>query len=119
MRTVVTAVVTRNWAALAWRIRVKSFRGPLGTVPGPKRSCPGLTDTYGVAGYAADCVRLADASVTCRWRKREILRGVSLDVPAGTLIGVVGQNGIRRSALLRIISGHLPPDAESVHQYGS
>jgi ABC-type multidrug transport system ATPase subunit len=61
-------------------------------------------------------VRLADVSATCRWWKHEILRGVSLEVPAGTLIGVVGENGAGRSTLLRIISGHLPPDAESVHQ---
>lgn len=40
----------------------------------------------------------------------EALRGVSLDVAHGTVLGIVGANGAGKSTLLRTIAGILPPD---------
>ncbi|MFE9602761.1 ABC transporter ATP-binding protein [Streptomyces hokutonensis] len=61
-------------------------------------------------------VRVVD--VRKSYGRREVLRGACLDVPRGTLMGVVGENGAGKSTLLRIISGQLRPDAGSVHRYG-
>lgn len=39
-----------------------------------------------------------------------VLRDVSLQVRAGEVVGVIGQNGVGKSTLLRIIAGILEPD---------
>lgn len=40
-----------------------------------------------------------------------VLRGVDLAVPAGTILGLVGQNGSGKSTLLKILAGVLRPDS--------
>ncbi|MEU2718567.1 ABC transporter ATP-binding protein [Streptomyces sp. NPDC007205] len=50
------------------------------------------------------------------YRRRRILCGASLQVPTGTLVGVVGENGAGKSTLLRIICGQLTPDAGAVRR---
>ena len=50
--------------------------------------------------------------------KRQVLRGVTFDVPDGTLVGVVGENGAGKTTLLRILSGELTPTAGTAHRTG-
>ncbi|MFH9657694.1 ABC transporter ATP-binding protein [Streptomyces sp. NPDC017248] len=50
--------------------------------------------------------------------RRQILCGADLDVPAGALIGVVGENGAGKSTLLRIAMGYLAPDRGTVERTG-
>ena len=38
----------------------------------------------------------------------EVLRGFSLEVPAGHLVGLVGRNGAGKTSLMRTVMGHLP-----------
>ncbi|HEX2485934.1 MAG TPA: ABC transporter ATP-binding protein [Myxococcota bacterium] len=45
---------------------------------------------------------------------RPVLRGASLDVAPGELLGLVGRNGAGKSSLLRVASGVLRPDAGRV-----
>lgn len=47
------------------------------------------------------------------------LDGIDLDVPAGTLIGVIGGNGSGKTTLLRVLAGILRPDAGEVRVMGA
>lgn len=46
------------------------------------------------------------------------LDDVTLDVPYGSVLGVVGANGAGKSTLMRVISGILPPSQGRVEVYG-
>ena len=52
------------------------------------------------------------------WHRRrlEVLRGASLEVAAGELVGLVGENGSGKSVLMQIIVGLLPRDGGTVHR---
>ena len=38
----------------------------------------------------------------------QVLRGLSLDVAVGTMVGLVGRNGAGKTTLMRAVMGHLP-----------
>jgi branched-chain amino acid transport system ATP-binding protein len=38
----------------------------------------------------------------------QVLRGFSLEVPAGSMVGLVGRNGAGKTSLMRSVMGHLP-----------
>lgn len=42
------------------------------------------------------------------------LNGVSLEIPAGSALGVLGPNGCGRTVLIDLISGHLRPDTGQI-----
>jgi branched-chain amino acid transport system ATP-binding protein len=42
------------------------------------------------------------------------LRGLSLDVPSGQMVGLVGRNGAGKTTLMRSLMGHLLPSSGSV-----
>ena len=51
--------------------------------------------------------------------RHPVLRGVDLEVPAGSLVAVVGENGAGKSTLLKLLSGTLAPDSGSIAVRGS
>jgi ABC-type polysaccharide/polyol phosphate transport system ATPase subunit len=51
-------------------------------------------------------------------RTVEALKGVSFDVPSGSVYGVIGRNGAGKSTLFRAIAGILPPTDGRVTLYG-
>lgn len=59
-------------------------------------------------------VRLKDVSFRYPSRQNLALRGVNLDVPAGTLVAVTGANGAGKSTLLKVILGLYHPQAGRV-----
>jgi teichoic acid transport system ATP-binding protein len=48
----------------------------------------------------------------------EALRGISFEVPAGSVYGVIGRNGAGKSTMLRTVAGILPPTAGRVTVWG-
>ncbi|MDX3608226.1 MULTISPECIES: ABC transporter ATP-binding protein [Streptomyces] len=49
---------------------------------------------------------------------RRVLRGVDVALPAGSVVGIVGENGAGKSTLLKILSGELRPDRGTVRHGG-
>jgi teichoic acid transport system ATP-binding protein len=49
----------------------------------------------------------------------EALRGVSFQVPAGSVYGVIGRNGAGKSTMLKTVAGILPPTAGRVTVWGA
>lgn len=50
---------------------------------------------------------------------REVVRGVSLDVPRGCCVAILGPNGAGKSTLLRLLAGILPPTQGTVDLLGT
>jgi heme exporter protein A len=66
----------------------------------------------------ADLVRIIVTDLACRRGDRVLFAGLSLDVAAGEAVQVVGENGIGKSSLLRIIAGLAPAFAGSAKVTG-
>lgn len=49
----------------------------------------------------------------------KVLQNVSLDIQRGEVFGIIGENGVGKSTILKIISGILPPDNGEVLVNGS
>jgi ABC-type multidrug transport system ATPase subunit len=57
--------------------------------------------------------------ITRSFGRRKILRGVTLAVAPGTLVGIVGENGAGKSTLLRILAGQLRPQHGTISRSGA
>jgi ATP-binding cassette subfamily B protein len=55
-------------------------------------------------------VRLDGVRFTYRGRERPTLDGLTLHVPAGQALAVVGENGAGKSTLIKLLCGLYPPD---------
>ena len=53
-------------------------------------------------------------AIEARYGASRVLRGVSLEVPAGGVVGLVGRNGAGKSTLLKSVIGLVPPHAGQV-----
>ena len=47
------------------------------------------------------------------------LRGVSLEVKAGEMVGLIGRNGAGKTTIMRSVMGHLTPTSGSIHVDGN
>lgn len=63
-----------------------------------------------------DVLRMRD--VRKSYRRRQVLRGVTLDLSPGQLVGIAGENGAGKSTLLRILVGDLAMDSGAVECRG-
>ena len=57
--------------------------------------------------------------LACRRGDRQLFSGVTMDLRGGQAVQVVGQNGIGKSSLIRIIAGLLRPAAGKVSREGA
>ena len=53
--------------------------------------------------------------VAKRFGPVEVLHGVSFELPAGRIVGLIGENGAGKSTLMKIASGYEAPSAGEVH----
>jgi branched-chain amino acid transport system ATP-binding protein len=44
----------------------------------------------------------------------QVLRGFSIEVPLGSMVGLIGRNGAGKTTLMRTIMGHLVPDTGTI-----
>lgn len=61
---------------------------------------------------AEPAIRIRD--LVYRRGERAILDGVSLDIPRGAVVAIMGPSGVGKTTVLRLISGQLRPDAGQV-----
>ena len=57
-------------------------------------------------------------NLSVAYGERMVLRKLSLDLPAGQILGVIGPNGAGKSTLIRTLSGILTPQSGQVHLLG-
>jgi ABC-2 type transport system ATP-binding protein len=57
---------------------------------------------------------LAARGIRKSYGRRQVLAGLDLEIMAGDLVAVVGENGTGKTTLLRILAGDLRPDGGSV-----
>jgi branched-chain amino acid transport system ATP-binding protein len=62
---------------------------------------------------------LSVSRVALRFGDRAVLRGASLSLRRGELVGLAGGNGSGKSTLLRVLGGHLVPDEGDVFLDGA
>jgi ATP-binding cassette ChvD family protein len=54
-------------------------------------------------------------SISKEYNGRSLIAGFSASIPPGSLVGVVGPNGVGKSTLLRMIAGEENPDSGLIH----
>ena len=57
---------------------------------------------------------LAARDISKSFGRRRVLSGLDLEIAAGDLVAVVGENGTGKTTLLRILAGDLRPDTGSI-----
>jgi iron complex transport system ATP-binding protein len=67
---------------------------------------------------SAPLLAAADLSFAYDRRGRTILESVSIEVPRGAILGLLGPNGSGKTTLLRMLAGTLTPDRGSVRLDG-
>jgi ATP-binding cassette subfamily B protein len=67
-----------------------------------------------LAGERAVAVRLEGVRFAYRGRERATLDGLSLDIPPGQSLAIVGENGAGKSTLIKLLCGLYEPDAGRV-----
>ncbi len=96
--------------AVAGRVSRLRARAP-GALPPAERAS--------AARRGGTAVRLDGVRFTYPGRERPTLDGLTLDIPAGQSLAIVGENGAGKSTLIKLLCGLYQPDAGSVTLDGS
>lgn len=84
------------------------------STPSPQHDLTAAADAAALAEGEPGAVALRALDVTFAYGDRTVLDGVDLDVPPGHRVGFVGENGVGKSTLLRLLAGQQEPDRGSV-----
>lgn len=57
-------------------------------------------------------------NVSKRFKKTEIFEDVSLELPKGKIVGLVGENGSGKSVLMKMLCGYSKPNTGAINVYG-
>jgi len=79
---------------------------------------PGMTETGDKPRLVADNSGLAAHNLGKRFKKRPVLRGISLNVERGEAVGLLGPNGAGKTTCFYIITGLMAGDYGSVYLDG-
>jgi ATP-binding cassette subfamily B protein len=66
-------------------------------------------DPAGVPGRLTRAITLEDVSFTYPGAERPVLSGISMDIPAGSVLALVGENGAGKSTLVKLLCGLYQP----------
>ncbi|MGY0231492.1 ABC transporter ATP-binding protein [Longispora urticae] len=79
-----------------------------------------MTTTRGPdAGGAAVTAALRVRGLTAGYAGSTVLNGLDLDLPAGTVLALLGRNGAGKTTLLHALFGLVRPTAGTVHAHGA
>jgi ABC-type multidrug transport system ATPase subunit len=73
---------------------------------------------FEVLQYSASDVAVSLADVQKHYGEKKAVRGVSLDLLKGEIVGLLGQNGAGKSSLISVMTGVLPATSGSVSIFG-
>ena len=85
----------------------------------PYASPPVLTEADRSALRAVSAPAIELIGVRAGYGRIEVLHGLDLTVPVGTLFALLGPNGSGKTTTLKLIDGRLQPDRGCVHIAGS
>ncbi|MGN6204976.1 ABC-F family ATP-binding cassette domain-containing protein [Humibacter sp.] len=89
-----------------------SFLPTFDAAPVEAAPAPAIDESTTVAAAVADYVRADGVSLS--YGVRTVLTDVSLTVPPGSRVGLIGENGVGKSTLLRVLAGAEAPDRGTV-----
>jgi ABC-type transport system involved in cytochrome bd biosynthesis fused ATPase/permease subunit len=116
-RSITTAAAPPNLAFLAPSRTAHHGRGAPSSPHAPPPPPPRASSDSGHPTFSIS-VNAATLSLGRAAQKRQVLRGVDLQVQRGSLHMLLGPNGCGKSTLLRVLGGLLPLDGGSVEADG-
>ncbi|HKQ54299.1 MAG TPA: LPS export ABC transporter ATP-binding protein [Methyloceanibacter sp.] len=93
--------------------------GKLLSFPGREAAAPQAGTTKTAAQANPDYGRLSVRSVVKAFKKRTVVRGVSLEVLRGEAVGLLGPNGAGKTTVFYMITGLIPADEGSIRIDGT
>nr|WP_252968814.1 ATP-binding cassette domain-containing protein [Erysipelothrix rhusiopathiae] len=57
-------------------------------------------------------------NISKRFKNLEIFEDVSLELPKGKIVGLIGENGSGKSVLMKMLCGYSKPTSGSINVYG-
>jgi ABC-2 type transport system ATP-binding protein len=90
---------------------------PEATAPGATASAPTHAAGTGPTIEERD-LPVIMRDVSRRFEDREVVRGISLSVPRGTILGVIGPSGAGKTTTIRMLTGALAPSSGEISVLG-
>jgi len=113
----VVASEIRRWGPLIGRLagRVRRRRPAAGDTAVPDAVQPSRREHGSGAEHSTVTPRvLAVSDIAVRFGVTDVLKGVSLEVRPGAIVGLIGPNGAGKTTLIDVITGYVTPRGGSV-----